>query len=251
MTANRADGLETRRRLLDAAGVLFADKGFRDTKTADICRAAKANVAAVNYHFRSKEELYVAAWRHEFERSMLAYPPDGGVAPDSPAAERLRGHIQALVKRFMDPASRDLDIAHREMSNPTGLLGEVMHRSIDPLRRMHLAIVRELLGPLASEQDVQLCERSTHAQCFAALMHERHRRVAPPGVRRSGPPMLEIGGEALAEHVARFSLAGIREIRRMASLTRRHGRGESLDKARGGPGVHERGRERKARRAGG
>jgi len=230
--------------------VLFADKGFRETKTADICRAAKANAAAVNYHFRSKEDLYVAAWRHEFERSLLAYPPDGGVPPGAPAAERLRGHIQALVKRFMDPASRDLDIAHREMSSPTGLLAEVMHSSIDPLRRMHLAIVRELLGPLASEQDVQLCERSTHAQCFAVLMHERHRRVAPPGARQPGPPMLEVGGEALAEHVARFSLAGIREIRRVADLTRRHGRGGRPDKTRGGTGVHARGRETKARTAG-
>ena len=218
MTANRADGLETRRRLLDAAGVLFASKGFRDTKTADICRVAKANVAAVNYHFRSKEELYVAAWRHEFERSIAAYPPDGGVAADAPADARLRGHIHALVKRFMDPNSRDMDIAHREMSHPTGLLAEVIHRSIDPLRQMHLGIVRELLGPGATEQAVQLCEMSTHAQCFAALMHERHRRVTPPSGRHAGPPKLNVSGADLAEHVYRFSLAGIREVRRVAGL---------------------------------
>ena len=229
MAANRADGLETRRRLLDAAGVLFADKGFRDTKTADICRAAEANVAAVNYHFRSKEDLYVAAWRHEFERSIAAYPPDGGVAADAPAGDRLRGHIQALVRRFMDPTSRDLDIAHREMANPTGLLAEVMHSSFEPLRRMHLGIVRDLLGPRATEQDVQLCEMSVHAQCVAALMHERQRRIQPQGVRRTGPPKLNIGAAALADHVARFSLAGLREVRRTAGLARRRGRGRTKE----------------------
>ena len=55
MTTNRSAGLETRGRLLDAAGAIFADKGFRDATTAEICRRAKANIAAVNYHFGSKD----------------------------------------------------------------------------------------------------------------------------------------------------------------------------------------------------
>ena len=187
MTTNRSDGLETRARLLDAAGLVFAAKGFHDAKTAEICRTAKANVAAVNYYFGAKEQLYVESWRHEFERSIATYPPDGGMAADAQAEDRLRGHIRALVGRFMDPTSRDLDIAHREMSNPTGLLAEVMHKSIEPLRRMHLGIVRGLLGPNATEQEVQLCEMSIHAQCFAALMHERHRRLAPQNMRHLPP----------------------------------------------------------------
>lgn len=223
----RADGLETRRKLLEAAAVLFAERGFLSAKTADICRLAKANVASVNYHFRSKEDLYVAAWRDAFERSIAAYPPDGGVPPTAPAEARFRGHILALVKKFMDPASRDLDIAHREMASPTGLLAEVMRSSIDPLRRRHLAIVRELLGPRASERDVQLCEMSTHAQCFAALMHERHRKIASRGGRLPGPPTFNIGAEVLADHVVRFSLAGIREIRRHASLAHPGGKTRS------------------------
>jgi AcrR family transcriptional regulator len=224
MTTNRADGLETRSRLLDAAGRCFAEKGFRNTKTAEICAAAKANIAAVNYHFRSKEELYVAAWRHEFERSIAAYPPDGGVPADAPAEDRLRGNILALVRRFMDPASRDLDMGDREMASPTGLLFEVIHTSIEPLRQMHLGIVRTLLGPDATEQELQLCEMSIHAQCFVALMHERRRRMAPPGMRHPGPPRPPVEGSILAEHVFRFSLAGIREIRRLAGLARRSGK---------------------------
>lgn len=214
MITNRSDGLETRNRLLDAAAMLFAEKGFREAKIADICRLAEANVAAVNYHFGSKEELYVAAWRHEFERSLATYPPDGGIPATAPAAERLRGQIRALVRKAMDPASRDLDIGHREMTHPTGLLGEVVHRSVEPLRKMHFAIVRELLGPRATEQDVQLCATSIHALCFVALMHERRRRLAPQGVRHHGPPELNIKADELAEHVARFSLAGVRDMQK-------------------------------------
>lgn len=213
MTRNRADGLETRRKLLDAAGMLFAEKGFHDTKTADVCRVAKANIAAVHYHFRCKEDLYAAAWRNEFERSIEAYPPDGGVNASATAEERLRGHILALVRRSMDPNSRDFDIAHREMANPTGLLAEVVHTSMGPLRQMHLALIREILGPRVTEQDVQLCEMSISAQCLAFLMQERQRRFAPPEVRQIGPPRLNIDSVVLADHITRFSLAGLREVK--------------------------------------
>ena len=220
MTAKRADGVETRRRLLDAAGILFAKKGFREAKTADICREAKANIAAVNYHFRSKEELYAAAWQYEFDRSIAAYPVLGGVAADAPAEARLRGHIQAMVRRFMDPASRDLDMVQREMANPTGLLAKVMHASLEPLRQIHLSLVRELLGPAATGQEVQLCEMSIHAQCFASLMQVRHRRLAPHRGPHEGPPPLKVSADTLAEHVTRFSLAGVREMRRHGGMKR-------------------------------
>lgn len=231
MTTTRTDGLETRRKLLDAAGVLFAERGYHDTKTGDICRVAQANIAAVHYHFRSKEDIYVAAWRHEFERSILAYPPDGGVHADASAEDRLRGHIQALVRRSTDPASRDLDIAHREMSNPTGLLAEVMHRAIEPLREMHLGLIRELLGPNATDQDVQLCEMSIHAQCVVSLMHERQRRLNPRDERRPAPPWQRVDEAVLTEHIFRFSLAGLREVRKTTSHIRRDTKG-SLKKGR-------------------
>jgi AcrR family transcriptional regulator len=218
MKTMRSDGADTRHRLLEAAVALFAEQGFRNTRTADICRRAGANIAAVNYHFGGKEELYIAAWRHAFERSLQAYPADGGVPADAPAATRLRGHIEAAVRRFADPASRDLDIADREMADPTGLLAEVMHRGLDPLRRMHLAIVQELLGPDADPRQMQLCEMSVHAQCFMALMHERRQRRPPPpdGRRPAGPRLLKIDTETLVDHVTRFSLAGIREVRHAA-----------------------------------
>jgi len=218
MTMSRVDGQETKRKLLDAAGVLFAEKGYHETKTSDICRMAEANIAAVHYHFRNKEDMYVAAWRHEFDRSILAYPSDGGVPAEAPAEARLQGHIQALVRRSVDPNSRDFDIAHREMSNPTGLLTEVMRHSIEPLREMHLSLIRELLGPDVTDQDVHLCEMSIHAQCLMSLMHERQRRLAQRDSQNIPHPFPHVDEALLAEHIFRFSLAGLREVKKNARL---------------------------------
>src|ERR1039457_3498370 len=48
----------TRDKLLDVAGRIFADRGYRAATIREICVAARANVAAVNYHFGDKLGLY-------------------------------------------------------------------------------------------------------------------------------------------------------------------------------------------------
>ena len=52
--------IDTKDRILDAAERLFADKGYSATSLRDITNEAGVNLAAVNYHFGSKEELLVA-----------------------------------------------------------------------------------------------------------------------------------------------------------------------------------------------
>ena len=53
-----ANPAETRRQLLEAAGAVFAEAGYRDATVREICRRAHANIAAINYHFGDKEKLY-------------------------------------------------------------------------------------------------------------------------------------------------------------------------------------------------
>src|SRR5512133_2258011 len=169
----RKDAQETRQRLLTAAAEVFARKGFWEATHAEICEKAGANTAAVNYHFTSKEKLYVEAWKHAFERSMQAHPPDGGVPADAPVQERLHGKILSLLRRMGDPTNFEVEIVHKEMANPTGLLGEAMHRAIEPLVLDMRALVRELLGDGASERTVSFCEMSLMGQCFGPIHHMR------------------------------------------------------------------------------
>src|SRR5205823_9323698 len=55
---------ETRQRLLDAAGPLFAEQGLKATTVRVLCDRAGVNLAAINYHFRDKKQLYHEAVRH-------------------------------------------------------------------------------------------------------------------------------------------------------------------------------------------
>ncbi len=51
------DGAATKERLLDAAELLFAERGFKGTSVRAVTRAAGVSVSAANYHFGSKEAL--------------------------------------------------------------------------------------------------------------------------------------------------------------------------------------------------
>jgi AcrR family transcriptional regulator len=205
---------DTRGRLLHAAGAVFAEKGYHHATVAEICERAEANIAAVNYYFRSKENLYAAAWQEAFRRSVEAHPPDGGVAADAPAEDRLRGRIRALVQRVADPGSIEFEIVHKELANPTGLLSEPMTQAIEPIRRGMSGVIGELLGPDAPGQAVRLCEMSVLTPCIHFVMRDRLRRSLPEGTDLPGPPPLDVDLATIVDHIYRFSLAGLRGVRR-------------------------------------
>ncbi len=209
-------GKGTRERLLEAACRVFADKGYRAATIAEICERAGANIAAVNYHFGDKASLYVEAWRHSFEASLRAHPPGGGARADDPPEERLRARILALLRRIMSPGSPEFAIVRHEMGNPTGLLHEAMRKAIEPLRRGTFEVVRQLLGDHADDHLVHLCMRSIISQCMHVMHRDWHRGhfgKGPVPPQPPAPPYRE-APEKLADHITRFSLAGLREVRR-------------------------------------
>jgi AcrR family transcriptional regulator len=200
---------DTREKLLAAATEVFVAKGFRDATVAEICALADANVAAVNYHFGSKEALYQEAWRHSFAASIKNHPQDGGANAEAPVEERLRGQVKALIERISDERSKDFFISQREFVNPTGLLGEVMKAEMIPLRMQTLALMRELLGPRASEQQVAFCTISLISLCIHPILIQRFRQRA----KVAGAPVVIDDLEAFADHVVQFALAGIAATR--------------------------------------
>lgn len=57
-------GEETRRRILDAAGATFGDVGYTDAKLEEIASKVGITKGAVLRHFGSKEQLFVASYKH-------------------------------------------------------------------------------------------------------------------------------------------------------------------------------------------
>src|SRR5262245_45162891 len=62
------DNHTTKARLLQVATELFAQKGFHGVSTREITQQARANLSSLYFHWRSKENLYLAAYRDLFQR---------------------------------------------------------------------------------------------------------------------------------------------------------------------------------------
>ena len=92
---------DTKSRILDAAEQLFADYGFPATSMRDITNEADVNLAAVNYHFGSKEALRIAVG----ERTAAPINRDRLERLDE--LERKAGgsavSVEALVRAFLAP----------------------------------------------------------------------------------------------------------------------------------------------------
>lgn len=205
---SRTDGIETRKRILQAACTVFAERGYRDATVAAICRKAEANSAAVNYHFNDKESLYVEVWRHSADEAMRLYPLEGGVPANAPARERLRGFLVALLKRMTDRGR--LGMFHRlrmmEMANPSGLIDRVRWKALQPMREYIHGLLGELLGRDATEQELSFCELNLVGPCLMAQMTCQSKIM---GARF----FQGMDVEPFAEHCTEFVMAGVRSVR--------------------------------------
>lgn len=172
--ASPPDALATRERILEAAGPVFAEVGFRDATVRDICAKAGANLAAVNYHFRDKHGLYTEV----FERARCV--SDTGwldailAAKDQPAQARLGLFIAGFVQKLLDPGRPGwhAKLISREMIEPTAVLDGLVERSIRPQFQLLCSIVAELLHAPADSHPVYLCAASVLGQC----LHYHHTR---------------------------------------------------------------------------
>lgn len=214
---------DTRRRLLEAAGEVFAEHGFRAATVQEICRRADANIAAVNYHFTDKEQLYREVIRYAEEEGGGEQPR--ALPPGTPADERLRAHVEWFLYHLLDegrPAWHGRIIA-REMIEPTAALDELVGGHMRDTMGRLTVIVRELLGPGATEDEVRSCGFSIKGQCLF------YHHCAPVIARLH--PGLPIGRDqvpALTEHIVRFSLAGLQATAAQARGSRAPRQGRKI-----------------------
>src|SRR2546422_11553250 len=95
---------ETRERLLKAAARLFADRGSRKVTVREICRAAHANVAAVNYHFGDKLGLYREVLQLAIDAMRATNDAAREAGAGRRAEDRLRRYIVIFVHRRLASA---------------------------------------------------------------------------------------------------------------------------------------------------
>jgi len=196
---------QTRMRLLDAAREVFSQHSFQGATVREISRRAEANVAAVNYHFGSKDGLLAEALNF----AQLAALQKANVEAAECPKIRLRMFLCDFMLMLLDEKnpSSQCRIMARELADPTPALDKIVREAIAPLHEFLGKLVREIVGDKVGEAELRRCVHSIVGQC----LFYRH---SHPVLQRLHPKLRydrkEI--EAIGEHIAEFSLAGIKHL---------------------------------------
>lgn len=193
---------QTRARLLTAARAVFSECGFQGATVREICRRAEANVAAVNYHFGSKDGLLAEALNFAPLKAMQ----QANVTVDACPKIRLRLFIRDFMLMLLDEnnASAQCQIMARELADPTPALDQIVSEAIAPLHQHVATLAREILGSEASDIQVQRHVNSILGQC----LFYRH---SQPVLQRLHPDSRydKATIKAIAQHIAEVALAGL------------------------------------------
>jgi AcrR family transcriptional regulator len=197
---------ETRERLLDVAAHLFAERGFDNVTVRDICQQAHANVAAINYHFGGKSGLYDEVLRRAI-RIMQSTTDEIRKAGENKSPEvQLETSIRVFLTRVVTTPSKWIHrLMLQEVSNPTPAFDLVLREVLKPRMLYVRNAIAGIMGCEPDDPRVTLCVMSVHAQLFALLNN-------PIGSRMESPTLTPERAEALARHLACFSIGGVRSI---------------------------------------
>jgi len=202
----------TRERLLATAAREFADRGYTATTIRDVCKRARANVAAVHYHFGSKEQLYVETLRWamalcsgEDTAELLTF----AARDDLSRAERLVGTIRrfALGMLAARPAWHQ-HLLFRELTTPTLALDQIVDEFLEP----RFDALRKAVTPYVADEDRKTIDLHVMSIIGQLLYH-----------RMAGAVALRFLGETtytpalagrIVDHVAAFTLRSLEGRRR-------------------------------------
>ena len=128
----------TRTRILDAAEELFMQHGFEGTSMRQLTSRAGVNLAAVNYHFGSKDALIEAVFRRRLDpmnaarlAELAKLDASGSLSPE------------AIIRAFVGPSLRLVEDAKSGGRNFTRLLGRTYTEPSKTLR----ALIGQMYAP--------------------------------------------------------------------------------------------------------
>jgi AcrR family transcriptional regulator len=216
--------LDTKQKILDAAESLFANEGYHCTSLRAITGKAGVNLAAVNYHFGSKEALLDAVFERRLVplnevrmkriSDVLEAARKEGRRPL--VADVLRAFVEPTLRFKSEPGREDFfALVGRSFSDPTGeTTRKAFFRFISPVIQYLFESLREALPELPA--DVFIWRFHFALGSFVHLMHACMRAVdnsIHACNMDSMPEFLNLPGtddtEIMMDMLIRFMTAGL------------------------------------------
>lgn len=207
--------IDTRTRILAAAGPVFAKHGFERATVREICASAGVNIAAVGYHFGDKLGLYRELIQQIRDLRERQFPtPDNAHRPPEETLARI---VRTMLSRILaaDPSGWESQLFMREMQDPTPVFESIVREFFEPLFSRLSDVLGQLAGPETPHHVVQKLTLSVVGQCvyykFGAGVIEI---LIPEKTRQQ-----HFDIDSLVHHITAFSLAAAKTLAAAKSLS--------------------------------
>ena len=198
----------TRDKLIEAAGHVFAERGYNDATIREICRRAGANVAAVNYTFGDKMGLYTEVLRHSVRASKTAVM-NAALDTSLSAEETIRGVIRARLMSLCRETRPDwhIRLVMHEFSHPTPAMARVVDEGMRPIYDRMRKAVGEVIGLPPDHETTRLSVNSIVGQILFYTFSSPVLSHLQPELKLT-PEQLD----RIADHIADFSLSYLKKV---------------------------------------
>ena len=195
------DKVDTKSRILDTAEKLFGMNGFDGTSLRDITTAADVNLAAINYHFQSKDSLIDAIIARRIEpvnKKRLELLDAAGPRPT----------VEQILRAFMAPVMEVkvdalVPLIGRILSNPEVFVERVFHKHLAPVSQRFIEALSKALPDLQPSEILWRLHFSVGVMTQTMLWGRIY-----PKITNGACDSSDRG--ALVDRVVRFVAAGFR-----------------------------------------
>ncbi len=199
----RSDGQATQIQILETAGRVFAERGYGQTTSKEICERANTNQAAVNYHFGSREGLYEAVLIEAHRQVVDLGDLSAWASGPGDARERLAAVLDHLLRLASEGQDGwQFPVLLREILNPSPLMSALAVKAVKPKARVLLGLVADVTGLRADHPSLQRALFFCVVPCILMA-------IAPVALKKNVVPSLGKDPKALREDYVRYVFAGL------------------------------------------
>jgi len=203
----------TKDRILNEAEAMFAQKGYRGVTVREITEAAHCNLAAVNYYFGNKWNLYLAVFQFRWLPRAKRIRENVITALEKHANPSLAEIVRALSLAFLKGPLADEERARhalliiRELAEPTEAFELLAENALRPL----IGIIANHLRPMMPHELAEERLSLNILSIFALVTYFNLARAAVTHI--TGQEYDEDFKTMLVEHISDFSLMGLGAIK--------------------------------------
>jgi len=203
------DSIKTKAKIIDAAGPLFTQRGFKGVTVREIAKDANVHLGALNYHFRTKNALYRDVLLEACNTSVLSDKDQEALLALDPEEALFQ-----IIKTTLD-MHRKQTVSHwqnailsRECWNPSDIFEEVTRKYFKPQSEFVAGIIAKIVNKSINATSVQFAEISMLGLVESFGLYRNYTDAVAPGLSEYG-----IKNDWLAKKITLMVITAAKEKR--------------------------------------